>query len=105
MTSKHTPGPWEVFTAVDEPQMGNFHSAIYGPVGDYDCLFVALANQNGNYEGDARLIAAAPELLELVKAFVAETVDYATLNKLGDPEKQHNVKWARAVISKAEGRS
>jgi hypothetical protein len=103
--AQHTPGPWEVFTTVDEPQSGNFHSAIYGPVGDYDGLFVALANQNGNYGGDALLIAAAPELLEVLKAFVAETVEYATINKLGDPEKQHNVKWARQVIAKAEGRS
>jgi hypothetical protein len=43
------------------------------------------------------------DLLEVVKAFVAETVDYMTINNLGDPEKQHNVKWARSVIAKAEG--
>lgn len=52
---------------------------------------------------NAALIAAAHELLEVVKAFVAETIDYATLNKLGDAEQQHNVKWARAVIAKIEG--
>lgn len=45
------------------------------------------------------------ELLEVVKALVSETVEYATVNKLGDPEKQHNIKWARSVIAKAEGRS
>lgn len=101
--SQHTPGPWEVFTAVDEPQMGNFHSAIYGPAGEYDGLFVALANQNGRYEADALLIAAAPDLLECLKAMVAETVEYAMINKLGDPEKQHNIKWARSIIAKAEG--
>lgn len=54
---------------------------------------------------DARLIEAAPDLLEIVQAFVAETVDYATRNNLGDPEQQQNVKWARSVISKIEGRS
>lgn len=35
-------------------------------------------------------------LRELVRSFVLETIDYATRNNLGDPEKQHNVKWARA---------
>jgi hypothetical protein len=53
---------------------------------------------------DAHLMSAAPELLEVVKALIEETIDYATLNKLGDPEKQHNIKWARKVIAKAEGR-
>jgi hypothetical protein len=43
------------------------------------------------------------ELLECLKAMVAETVEYATINKLGDPEKQHNIKWARSIIAKAEG--
>ena len=41
-------------------------------------------------------------LVEVVKAFIAEQVDYMTRNKLGDPEKQHNVKWARSVLAKAE---
>ncbi|MHC2481602.1 hypothetical protein [Rhizobium leguminosarum] len=45
------------------------------------------------------------ELLEVVKAFVVETIDYATINKLGDAEQQHNVKWARSVIAKIEGQS
>ena len=50
---------------------------------------------------NARLCAAAPDLLEALKAFVIETVDYMTINKLGDPEQQHNVKLARAALSKA----
>ena len=50
---------------------------------------------------DAHLISVAPELAEVVQAFIAETVDYATINNLGDPEKQHNVKWGLAVLAKA----
>jgi len=56
-------------------------------------------------ESNAHLIAAAPELAEVVKAFIDETVDYATRNNLGDPEKQHNVKWGRSVLAKARGES
>lgn len=43
------------------------------------------------------------EPIECLKAFVAETVDYMTRNKLGDPERQHNVRWARSIIAKTEG--
>jgi hypothetical protein len=52
-------------------------------------------------EANARLIAAAPELLEALQAMVDAEVDYMTINNLGDPEQQHNVKWARAIIAKA----
>ncbi len=55
--------------------------------------------------GDGRVQAQRDELVrenaalrEVVEAFVAETVDYMTRNKLGDPEGQHNVRWARAVL-------
>lgn len=40
------------------------------------------------------------ELVDVVNAFVDETVDYMTLNKLGNPEDQHNVKRARALLDK-----
>lgn len=39
------------------------------------------------------------EALEVIESFIAETVDYATRNNLGDPEKQHNVRWGRKVLS------
>jgi ribosomal protein L29 len=93
--AKHTPGPWFVT-----------RQYVVGPRDESETqsqgMIVGVADVYGNNRNqDARLIAAAPELLELVEAFVAETVDYATINKLGDPENQHNVKWARKVIAKA----
>lgn len=33
------------------------------------------------------------------RALVEEYCDYAVLNKLGDPEQQHNIKWARTVLA------
>lgn len=43
------------------------------------------------------------ELLELLQMFVNETVSYMTINSLGDPEKQHAIKNARAAIARATG--
>jgi uncharacterized phage protein gp47/JayE len=97
MSEPWTPGPWTANKYV----------------GDADNWFVRGAAQErvcgqGSgpvVESNAHLIAAAPELAEVVKAFIDETVDYATRNNLGDPEKQHNVKWGRSVLAKARGES
>ena len=91
---KHSRGPWHIRT------LENFGwNVVFYPNGDtLDIVRIAKASDEAN----ARLICAAPELMEVVKAFVAETVDYMMLNNLGDPEQQHNVKWARQVIAKAE---
>jgi hypothetical protein len=34
---------------------------------------------------------------ELARAFMLAEIDTMTRNNLGDPEKQHNVKWARSL--------
>lgn len=49
--------------------------------------------------------AGIREALEVIESFIAETVDYATRNNLGDPEKQHNVKWGRKVLAALRGQS
>lgn len=43
------------------------------------------------------LTAERDELHQLVEEFVIAECDYMRRNKLGDPEKQHNVKWARRL--------
>jgi hypothetical protein len=57
--SKHTPGPWEVFE--DDYSIG-----VETPIG---ILFSDFDNTE-NDEADARLIAAAPEMLEALKAVI-----------------------------------
>jgi hypothetical protein len=94
----HTPGPWsvrsrfigplEILREVDGVAIGN-PVALVGAETFPECA------------ANAELIAAAPELLEVLQAYVAWEVEYMTINALGDPEKQHNVKWARSVIAKA----
>lgn len=90
--TKHTPGPWRV---KDNGSMEGPH--VYGPVhpidgGDY----APLAGYKGGAlsEADARLIAAAPELLEACRqaAFAIPTTHGA-------------FETVRAAIAKAEGRA
>lgn len=91
MTSVYTPGPWR-------------HVAVAGgwdgvAAGDYHvCLICTLSL---NEPANARLIAAAPELLEALIALRDETIDYMTINNLGDPNGQHNIQRANAAITKA----
>lgn len=95
--SGHTPGPWELRTeeglhkiigphhpAVGRPPVA-FH-AVYGTgVGHQDRIDECLAN--------ARLIAAAPDLLEVAQRTLAMVTEGA-----GPPDWD----WIREVIAKAE---
>jgi len=38
-------------------------------------------------------------LVDALENFIVETHDYMTLNKIGDPEKQHSVKYGRAALA------
>ena len=93
METKHTPGPWTVrdhggyieVETPDEPTVAHFGSLSFDGA-DHDW---ALAN--------ARLIAAAPELLAALKAMADRAEWY------GD-EDADSLCGARAAIAKAEGR-
>ena len=100
--SKHTPGPWEWYgpnlLCGGERQSENIlNSADDGrPYGDHAALI------EHHWDGDvakanARLIAAAPELLEALKEIV-DAADGAGWEQL-DP----SFKKARAAIAKATG--
>ena len=88
---KGTPGPWfvednqTIFPAV---QVAGFEDS-----GNRHLQVVIYSNSQ---EEDARLIAAAPELLE---ALVALTANYADV----EPGGSKNVDKARAAIAKATG--
>lgn len=90
--SRHTPGPWEYGEAA------NYFGYYIAPEGTLptlaavercgeDGLRVQAHNFPGALEANARLIAAAPELLEAAKGALAR---YPELNKL------------RAAVEKAE---
>lgn len=90
MSTKHTPGPWSYFhdtCAVCEAN-GDAEYIIDGPPGGNHGQF--------SEEADARLIAAAPDLLEAL----IETLVIAERNEMGPWRKR-----AQAAIAKATGAS
>jgi hypothetical protein len=85
--SKHTPGPWSYSKCPCRMQgCASFTISVQGSV--------------GFEEGDARLISAAPDLLEALVSLAAEARRY-----LPDYDEHPEVQKADAAIEKAEGRS
>ena len=97
----HTKGPWSLS---DETTRDGLRSKLVHGMPEGMLAIVRVEHQ-GAYYGDAnaRLIAAAPDLLEALKIMEAEKSDYMTRNKLGDPAVEHTNRMARAAIAKAEG--
>lgn len=83
--SKHTPGPWKVYYR----GAGGWRLQA-GSAWSVDLSSAHLT------EHDARLIAAAPEMLEACRAVLA----YYTGGRIANPA----LDAARAAIAKAEGR-
>jgi hypothetical protein len=103
--SAHTPGPWTV-ASVENTLRGRvyFVRAIREgkPVVVADCGLTAESPPTrAECEANARLIAAAPELLAALKTLIRAVADAGkegTAGDLGRAESQ-----ARAALAKAEG--
>lgn len=106
MTSKHTPGPWKVFNGTDvypddDDTEGMRYIADCAPV--YDDLSFEQRRAN------ARLIAAAPDLLAVARIIAAMPItetaaDDVPLYGLDGVYLTHgHIRAARAAIAKAEG--
>ena len=90
--SKHTPGPWEVAY-----QDKNGQSVVKGEhIEVATCWHHCVGSIEKEMHANARLIAAAPELLEALKELMvaADRVSAEPVTWLGK---------ARAAIAKAEG--
>lgn len=92
--SKHTPGPWA---------SNKYTTSVSVPLKAIDCerIGFSIVFVNGHREkeavANARLIAAAPDLLEALK----EIADTDPVDAALDP--QRAVRIARAAIAKATG--
>lgn len=87
--TKHTPGPWLVGQTITAPHPDRFP-------GSHERITVA---QRVNRPADARLIAAAPDMLDALQSLVDMAATFST-----ELHKDHpDVLAARAAIAKARG--
>jgi hypothetical protein len=108
MNTKHTPGPWSIWTSNSYRRIGSDTTGkevVTGSVqrdGHPDLLF-----PNGGFTGpDALLIAAAPELLEQLESLYTWLADYwHEWPGRNMPSGQIRLGRMRDVIAKATGRS
>lgn len=116
MTAQHTPGPWQIVGEADLPDVDDLMIVAFdiGPSSEGSDLFICNLGSNGGEfsvcapvdAGDkwpvslanARLIAAAPELLEAVKEALRDLVYLQMSGAV-------SAKMCVAAIDKAEGRS
>ena len=97
MSAQHTPGPWRVFTTLSGGQIIGIGELTGDGVAD--CGFGVWRGGSEEALANARLIAAAPDLLHWLTVLV-ETY--------GGPDPRRdapNLKSARAAIAKATGES
>jgi len=85
----HTPGPWHIGTR-------SSGRAIYGSKGEEVATFTGLSMPDEEL-ANARLIAAAPELLDALKWAVQQIEDDL------DPDHQTAMDACLAAIARAEG--
>ena len=111
MSTQHTPGPWVVVTDKHPHRLGGFHAErriftewshpqAKGPIDVVNQAVGISAESDGPArhmvsisEADARLIAAAPDLLEALEMALV-WLDY---------EGKYDVQGIRAAIAKARG--
>lgn len=100
--AEYTKGPWELDS---DALRGDSYTAINGEGWDELATVVTrmMGNAEDNPEGlaNARLIAAAPELLEALELMVAMFADHTQYDE--DGYETAAVAVAREVITKAKG--
>ena len=98
--AEHTPGPWKVTTNLDYwVERVNFEGGEGEFKGIALCGDIHWPNSNETqfeWEANARLIAAAPDLLEACKEFVRKC-------EAGEARSTRSYNEMRAAITKAEG--
>lgn len=96
--SNRTPGPWAYF---HKWKYNSHHVSLPLTGGGMRLgLFPRDGIETENPEADARLIAAAPELLDALKAIVSSLSEH---DEEGLIEHVEPMRKARAAIAKAEG--
>lgn len=101
-TATHTPGPWRVV-----PQSGEYFYEIRGGTIE-DSILIAEISEICERDENARLIAAAPEMLDALKVALDELHEVNLAHSYGNRPRNPEMTAAaevkvRAVIEKARG--
>jgi len=95
MTTDHTPGPW----AWEDDYYGlTGNGAAVLRYDPYEGMWLAFTNTEGRQDANARLIAAAPDLLAAL-----EDLDFCIGNGCGDASWDEACARMQAAIAKAKG--
>ena len=97
MTATHTPGPWYWGKGKDV--------AVCKDIGDRCYDIAVVADWTQETDANARLIAAAPELIVALDGLLANHIQLVESGDCGNwnVETEHAVIIARAAIAKARG--
>lgn len=99
MTTKHTPGPWIVFTHSDpELKMRTWIRRVPKRASTNDTVVAYIPdNPRAQYKKNAFLMAAAPEMLEALQVILDDTLEN------GETADAVHVRMLQEVIRKAKG--
>ena len=108
MTNTHTPGPWLVWDSKGTARIDHT-TGVYRQPDSSDEQIIALCDEDLSLSSDeqlanARLIAAAPELLEALEE-LDRLLDYTKSGAFSHYDRAKCVVVARAAIAKACGES
>jgi hypothetical protein len=98
--SKHTPGPWKVKAGTNAVLAGR--KQICSHVNAASALPVNMLEDQEIAQANARLIAAAPDLLEAMQALFGADMVYCMMGD-GKDDQIEAIAKARAAIFKATG--
>lgn len=110
MSTKHTPGPWMLVETPDESVISSWDIHV----GEYKVSvfpYKRIYSEDRTHSGliidkermaDARLIAAAPELLDALNRLLPMAED-GTFQYGANPDEDEDIIYARAAIAKATG--
>lgn len=94
--SKHTKGSWDWYWRFDNST--NEADCGVASSGGYSVCRAPRYQEKKQWEADARLIAAAPDMLEALERLVRRAT-----RELADPEDVSELHFANSVIAKAIG--
>lgn len=104
--NKHTPGPWHVILSDNAtPHVTHEHGSDFTDISDVSsrvCVMPAEITYGYNSLANARLIAAAPELLEALEEMLHS---FMCTQNPNDYPSDAPCNKARAAITKAKGKT